>query len=648
LATNEPTGDEASTVTDTQLGRTSPRNGLVIRFGVFGLIVVLVVGVLATRLFYLQVARGGYYAGLADDNRIAVRPLRSTRGLIFDRAGRPLVTNIPSYVVAVRPVDLPFEERPRVVSRLAMLLGIPEREIIEALDRNADLLFESVRIAADIPTDIARIITEEGRTLPGVEVSVEQRRSYEYGPLVSHLLGYTGSVTRDELAELGGVGYLNDDFVGKAGVELTFEEVLRGTYGLEEIERDGAGRVLRTVQVVEEPQAGNSLELAVDTTIQREAEMALRWGMEVAGLERGVVAVMNPQTGEILAMVSLPTYDNNQFVGGIAAEDFSALLEDPNRPLVNFAISEQYPPGSTFKLVTGTGALSERIITPSTKVQTGPYREIGGYRYWEWNRRGFGQLDIFDGFGHSSNTFFYQLAGSLGMDRLARYAHEFGFGSRTGIDLPAEARGIIPTDEWKRGLFDQPIYPGEVLQAGIGQGFDSATPLQVLNAYAALANGGKLYKPQIVRRILGPSGNVVRDFEPELIHELDVDPEALRTLRVAARRVLTIRHTYNLVQLPLVVAGKTGTAEFGTRDAEGRLPFHSWFVAFVPKFTADQEGDPAEPDSELAVIAFAYDSNTKGNAATEIVKYFLQLHYDLDVDLRRPDLLERGNFYGGT
>jgi penicillin-binding protein 2 len=635
-------------MTGTQLGRTSPRNRLVVRFGVFGLILVIVVGLLATRLFYLQIARGGYYAGLAYENQVALRPLRSTRGLIFDRAGRSLVTNIPSYVVTIRPADLPFGRRDAVIARLSTLLDVRERDIVELLDRNADLLFETVRIAADVPTDVARVITEERRSLPGVEVGVEQRRSYGYGPLVSHLLGYTGAITRDELTEFRSLGYLNDDVIGKTGVELTFEEVLRGRYGLEQVERDATGRVLRTVQVVEEPQAGNSIELTIDTEIQREAEEALRWGFDVAGLDRGVVAVMNPQTGEVLAMVSLPTYDNNQFVGGISRAEYNALLEDPNKPLVNFAISEQYPPGSTFKLVTGVGALAERVISTSTTLDTGPYIEIGGYKFWEWNRRGFGPLDIFDGFGHSSNTFFYQLAGSLGMERLAHWAHEFGFGARTGIDLPAEARGIVPTDEWKQNLFNQPIYPGEVLQAGIGQGYDSVTPLQLLNAYSALANGGKLYKPQVVRRVLGPDGGVVQEFEPELIREMDVKPQVLRTMRLAARRVVTIRHTYNLDRLPLVVAGKTGTAEFGTRDSEGRLPFHSWFVAFVPRFSADEEGDPARTDSELAVVAFAYDSNTKGNAATEIVKYFLQLHYDLDVDLRRPDLLERGNFYGGT
>ncbi|HUR17143.1 MAG TPA: penicillin-binding transpeptidase domain-containing protein, partial [Candidatus Limnocylindrales bacterium] len=295
----------------------------------------------------------------------------------------------------------------------------------------------------------------------------------------------------------------------------------------------------------------------------------------------------------------------------------------------------------------GSGALEDGIIKDSTLVETAGYIEIGTYRYYDWNRRGFGPLDIYGGFAHSSDTYFYQLAGTLGIDRLGQWASEWGFGQRTGIDLPAEARGIVPTNEWKQNLFSEPIYPGEVYQAGIGQGYDAATPLQVLNAYNALANGGNLLKPQIVRRVLAPDGTVVSEFQPELIRELDVSKDTLRIMRLAAREVVTSRHTFNLVDLPFVVAGKTGTAEFGLRDDKGRLPYHTWFAAFVPNFTETQEGNPEATDSELAILAFAYDSNTKGNAAVEIVKYFLQDHFDVGVDLTRPDLLAKGNFYGG-
>jgi penicillin-binding protein 2 len=373
--------------------------------------------------------------------------------------------------------------------------------------------------------------------------------------------------------------------------------------------------------------------------------------MRAAGLKRGAVIVENPQTGEILAMVSLPTYDDNAFARGISSKDYAKLLADPNKPLLNHAIQAHYPPGSTYKLVTGSGALTDHKISPTTRVVTRPYLTLGQTKFWEWNHRGWGAIPIRLGFAHSSDTFFFQLAGMLGIDRLAHWAKNFGFGARTGIDLPGEVPGIVPSNAWKMSTFGQRIYPGEVYQAGIGQGYDVVTPIQLINAYAALANGGKLYQPQVVRDIIGPDGSVVRPFAPKLLHKLDVPRSILQTMREAARNVVLVRHTYNLVDLPIIVAGKSGTAEFGLRDSKGRLPFHSWFVAFVPKNPAKSSADPtgmkaiAREDSNLVVLAFAYDSRTKGNAATEIVKYFLQQHYDLGVDLTRADLLQQDNFY---
>ncbi|MBA2255099.1 MAG: penicillin-binding protein 2 [Chloroflexi bacterium] len=633
------------------LGDPAPRGRLLPRFIVFSLIAVLVVGALGTRLFYLQVAQGGYYAALADDQRFVDVAVSSARGLMVDRAGRVLVTNVPTYVVKIRQADLPFSRREEVLQRLSTLLDIPVAEMNETLDRNPGSRFEYIRVASDIPVDVAHVLTEDHLSLPGVQVGVEPRREYPYGALVSHILGFTGAIDPDDFVRLEEKGYLQDDSLGKAGVEAVYETELRGTYGVEQVERDASGRRLRVVAKPQEELAGNTLELSIDVDLQKEAEKALRWGIELAGLKRGVFIVMNPQTGEVLAMVSLPNYDNNLFARGISGEDFDKLLKDPSRPLLNFAINEQYPPGSTYKLVTGTGGLADGKITTDSTLRTKGYLSIGRYRYYEWNRRGWGPLNIYDGFGHSSDTYFFQVAGRLGIDRLAYWAKQYGFGARTGIDLPGEARGIVPTNAWKQDVFGERIYPGETYQAGIGQGYDSATPLQVLNAYAALANGGKVFQPQVVRRILSADGTVVRDFEPKLIRQLDVDPEVLRTMRVAARRVVTIRHTYNLVDLPLVVAGKSGTAEFGNRDSKGRLPYHSWFAAFVPKDPRMQPGDPSGyravsgTDSELAVLAFAYDSRTKGNMATEIVKYFLQIHYKVKKDLRNFDLLKRANFY---
>jgi penicillin-binding protein 2 len=553
------------------------------------------------------------------------------------------VTNVASFAVKVRPADLPYSRRDQVVDQLAALLRMPRSEIIQTLDGNLGSSFDLVTIARDVPENVARLISEAGVALPGVQVVVESRRQYPLGPLVSQIVGYTGPVSAEQMADLRPRGYLPDDRIGRAGVESTFEAALRGEYGLQSVQRDATGRSIQTLGVVEEPVAGSSLLLTIGTREQQHAEKALLWGIEEAGLERGVVIVMNPQTGEVLALVSLPTYDNNLFATGISNADFQVLLDDPNKPLLNHAINEHYPPGSTYKLVTATGALADGEITASTKIQTKGYLTLGNTRFYEWNRRGWGPCDLDCGFGHSSDTYFYQLAGMLGIDRLGDWANEYGFGAPTGIALPGEVSGIVPTNQWKLSTIGEPIFPGETYQAGIGQGYDVVTPIQLINAYAALANGGHLYEPQIVKEVIGPDGSISEPFEPTLIRELSAGEDVLREMREAARSTVILRHTYNLVDLPIKIAGKSGTAEFGIRDSQGRLPFHSWFVGFTP-------GDPVNGnfsagDSELIVLAFAYDSRTVGNAATEIVKYYFQLHYGIKKDYRNFDLLERGNFY---
>ena len=621
------------------------------RFLVFALAVIVSVGGLSARLFYLQVVNGGQFAALSEGNRTALEAIPSSRGLIYDRAGNVLVTNVPTFAVKIRPADLPEDRRDEVVDRLSALTGVAVVDINKAIDGNPGSRFDAVRVAQDVPKETASLIAEASFELPGVEVAVEARRQYTDGPLFSQILGYTGPVSAEQITGLKADGYLPDDLLGKTGLEAYYESDLRGTYGEQRVERDASGRDLQVLETVKDSQAGDSLKLTIDTREQKLAQQALQWGMKAAGLKRGVIIVMNPQTGEILAMVSLPTYDDNLFARGISAKDYGALLSNPDKPLLNHAIAAHYPPGSTYKLVTGTGALADHKITASTRVQTRPYLTLGSTRFYDWNHRGFGACTIYCGFGHSSDTFFFQMAGKLGIDRLAHWANQYGFGQQTGIDLPGEVSGIVPTNEWKLRAKGERIFPGEVYQAGIGQGYDVVTPIQLINAYAALANGGKLYQPQLVHDVVGPDGNVVRPFQPKLIRKLDVPSGVLKTMREAARSVVTLRHTYNLVDLPIVVAGKSGTAEFGTRDSKGRLPFHSWFVGFTPKDPYKHADDPnglkalAKGDSQLVVLAFAYDSRTKGNAGTEIVKYYLQLHYGIKKDYRNFDLLKRGNFY---
>jgi penicillin-binding protein 2 len=623
----------------------------VLRYVGFGLAILLAISGLTARLFYLEIANGTQ-AAPAGVPRVAVgEPVRAQRGLIYDRAGRVLAANVPALVVKIRPAALPLSRRGEVVARLSSLIGMDAGDITAALDASAASQFDLVRIARDVPRATANIIIESARDLPGVEIVVEARRSYTQGPLLSQVIGYTGPVSAEQLDRLADGGYLSDDAIGKAGVEATYETRLRGTYGLERVERDAAGRPIRVAETVAAPVGGDSLRLTIDTREQRLAQQALEWGMSAAGLKRGVVIVMNPQTGEILALVTLPTYDGNEFARGISNASLRLLLDDANKPLTNHATQAHYPPGSTYKLVTATGGLADEKITATTRLNTRGYLTLGRTRFYDWNRRGFGACDLRCGFGHSSDTFFFQVAGMLGIDRLGYWAHQFGFGQKTGIDLPGEASGIVPTSQWKMGTVGLPIYPGEVYQAGIGQGYDVVTPIQLITAYAALANGGKVMQPQVVREIVGADGAVVRPFEPKVVRRLAVPADVLMTMRSAARNVVLVRHTYNLVDLPVIVAGKSGTAEFGVRDREGRLPFHSWFVGFVPKNPTIQPGDPkglkaiARTDADLIVLAFAYDSRTKGNAATEIAKYFLQLHFGIKKDYRIPNLLHRGNFY---
>ena len=613
------------------------------RYVVFALAIVLGVGTLGARLFYLQITNGTEYAAISNRQRTVLEAIPAPRGSIYDRKGRLLVKNVPTFAVKIRPADLPNELRDEVVGRLAALLAIDPAEINAAIDSNPGSAFDLVRVAEDVDRTKAQLISEAGYALPGVEVTVEARRQYTDGPLMAQLLGYTGAISADELAALRDVGYQPDDLIGKAGLESQYETELRGTYGSESVARDRTGRRTQVLQTMTQPVPGASLRLTIDTQAQKDAQKALKWAMDLVGMTRGVVIAMNPQTGEILAMVSLPTYDNNKFARGISRKDFKKLLANKDKPLLNHAIQAHYAPGSTYKLVAGTGGLADRDITETTRIMTKGYLTLGSTKFYEWNHRGWGPCDIYCGFGHSSDTFFYQLAGKLGIDRLGYWARQYGFGAPTGVDLPGEVDGIVPTNAWKQDVLGSRIFPGETYQAGIGQGYDAVTPLQLINAYAALANGGKLYQPQIVHDVIGPDGKVIRAFKPKLLHKLKLKASVLRTMRNAARNTVVLRHTYNLVDLPIKIAGKSGTAEFGRPDSKGRLPYSSFFIGFTPK--DPRNGSFDNHDSELVVMAFAYDSRTKGNAATEIVKYFFQLHYGIKKDYRLPENMKRTNFY---
>jgi penicillin-binding protein 2 len=609
------------------------------RFIAFSVAAMLVFTALGGRLFQLQVLGGEDYARRAAADRTVEVPIPAPRGLVFDREGRPVAVNTPSWTVKVRPADLPEHDRRRVLARVARLTDVRASVLDARLSAFQGSPFDLVPVLRGVDRGAALIIGEESQSLPGIVVEVDAVREYldetgaANGELLAHILGYTGPISRDELAARPSSGYLRDDVIGKTGIEASFEGELRGTYGSRLVERDASGRLLEVIETIREPEPGSNLMLTIDADVQRLAETALIWGMDVAGVSQGVTIVMNPQSGEILAMVSLPAYDNNLFARGISTEEFNVYLTDPDRPLRNHAIADIYPPGSTYKLVTAIAALEEGVTTASRQWPTyGCYQIPGapeGECLYDWNRQGFGPLDMVDAFAKSSDTYFYQMAIGTGIDPLAEWAYELGFGARSGIRLPGEEPGIIASTEWARQQGRSGVFTGELAQAGIGQNVIAVTPLQVLNAYAAVANGGNLMRPMIVRGETDATGRLVREYEPERIHAIEADPATLQTMRIGAREVITSGHAYNIrdLDLPGALSGKTGTAEFGELTEEGTLPFHSWFVAYLPSTAG-------ATDAELAVLSFNYSAVVPGNVSAEVVKYFLQLHYDLDQDLR--------------
>lgn len=612
------------------------------RFVAASVVAALLFGVLGARLFQLQVVEGSRYAAQALAARTVEMPIRAPRGLIFDREGRPVAVNTASWTLYARPADLPSDpgQKDVVLARAAQLTGLQLSTLRQKVAASTGSPFDLVPLGKEISRDAALLIGEQHEQLPGIEVGAQATREYLdesgaiVGSLLSHLVGYTAPVSRSEVSALSDEGYLRDDVIGRDGVEASFERELRGTYGSDLFERDAAGRPVKVLERLSDPVPGTNLMLTIDARMQRIATETLQWGLEAAGVAQGVTIVMNPQTGEILAMVSLPTYDNNQFAVGISPAEYAAYLADPTKPLRNHAIADIYPPGSTFKLVTGLGALEEGVTTVAQQWPTYGCYQIpdapAGQCLFDWNHKGFGPLSIVDAYAKSSDTFFYQMAVGLGVDGLGRWAAELGFGERSGIRLPSEAAGTVVSKAWAQAQGRPDVFTGELAQAGIGQNAIAVTPLQLLNAYAAVANGGRLMRPMIVRGETDEAGNLQREYQPEVIRVLDASAADLQTMRIGAREVITTGHASNIrdLRLPGALSGKTGTAEFGTPTSEGVLPFHSWFVAYLPS-------SAGATDADLAIITFTYSAVVRGNVSLEVVKYFLQQWFGLDQDLRR-------------
>jgi len=666
----------------------------VYRFGAFALAVIVGVTTLCARMFFLQVVPSNASTVQEGNTTQATTTqlIPPSRGLIYAADGTPLVKNVVDLSVTVTPSDLPLDQEPIVAAHLGSILNLDPDIIQKEIDSKTGSQYLPVKIAGGIPDNVARFIEENSDALPGVKVVVSSKRQY-FNKQFAEIVGYEGQITAQQYAQLKSFDYSNTDIVGQAGLENSYEQQLRGTPGTETVALDDNGKPIPGLVTPGKAKIpGDSLTLNIDPKEQAWATLALSTLLTKAKLNKGVIIVENPQNGKILAMVSLPGYDNQLFADGISDTDFQALLSSPDQPLANKAVGSQYPPGSTFKLVTGTAGLAAgppvnvcTLIAPNTPAAcqqaagvaptpsslpsidttstfvSQAYLQIGEYKYWEWNRQGWGPLDIYGGVAYSSDTFFYQLAEAVGLTKLTYWADQYGFGKPTGVDLPEPATGIVPTDAWALANHGAKMYEGELMQAGIGQGYDASTPLQLLNAYCALANGGTVWQPQIVKSITDGRTGVTTDVQPKAMNHLHsedgtpINPAVLQTLRLGMRQVVTSRHTGNLVDMQVPIAGKTGTAEFGVPDRFGVLPYHEWFVGYVPGNL--DSPDWSKPDSPLAVLAFIYGANTWGNVATEVVKNYLMLHYgvirreDSAFDFRTPGYIlayvtKRTNFYG--
>jgi penicillin-binding protein 2 len=626
--------------------------GLRRRLLAFRGIVILIFLIFALQMWRLQIVEGERYQLMADRNRFRLVPTEASRGVIYDRYGHILIRNIPSFAVTIIPAYLPEDEQEEmaVFSQLSTLLEIPvstaaasagpfspQRGIKEMVDEVRDAApYRALTIKTNVDRDTVFIIEEEHLDLPGVLIEIDPIRQYPSGDLTSHVIGYVGAVPSEQAETYADRGYdPNNDKVGLTGVELTFDEELRGSKGSKYIEVDVAGREVRAVGDPQPPLPGHNLILTIDLELQQFVEEALSRGMENVASESGVAIAMNPQSGEILSLVSLPSYDNNLFATGISQEDWAGLQEDPNKPLVNHAIIGQYPPGSAFKIIPAAAALEEGVVNrrttltcqgtlwlPNKYFPDDPELAQPFYCWIHKLDRGHGSLNIIQGIAQSCDIFFYQVGGGfedfegLGLERLSEYANLFGLGQPTGIALPGEASGLVPTQKWKRINYAESWSTGDTYNVSIGQGFILVTPLQLLNATVAVANGGTLYRPQIVYQVTDAEGQVIRPFAPEVIRQVPVSKENLAMVREGMQAAVDWGTARQAQLEGVAVAGKTGTAEYpGPRDEEGHLPTHAWFTAFAPV-----------QDPEIALVIFVAGggegTTTAVPIAAEILRYY--------------------------
>lgn len=599
------------------------------------------------QLWQLQIVEGAQYRRYADENRLRQVPVKAPRGVIYDRKMRLLVRNVPSYTAAIVPAALPEggARMQEVFDRLGDVLAMSAEQVAKTYDEAAYdaerrlrvSVFSPVPIKRNLSTQAAFMIEERHLDLPGAQVVVEPLREYREGPLTSHLIGYIGRISaeqyeahKDDMRRR----YEPSDLIGQTGLEQVYEAELRGYPDENLFEVDSSEREVSVLRPAE-PEAGLNLVLSIDQDLQRAVTEILAAHIKDYGAAVGIV--MDPRDGQVLAMVDLPTYDNNLFTRGISQSELDHLLGTPYFPLLNKAVNSAFPPGSTFKIITGSGALQAQVVNPDTIVNCpgGMYvPSTWGGGAWLKCWAAHGDQDLVAGLANSCDVYFYHLAGGeprdkwpgLGPTRLAEYARAFGFGAPAGIDLPDEVGGLVPDPDWKQATMDEPWYRGDTYIMGIGQSFLLVTPLQMLVAMSAIANGGTIYRPQVVMEVRDTQGKVVRPFQPQVVRDLPVAAAHLAAMQEGLRANMTYGKTANGANYwgtawdsdvkGANMAGKTGTAE-SVLNEKGEYETHGWFVAFAP-----------EENPQVAVLVFVQNGKGPQHAAkrvAEIMRYIFNL-----------------------
>jgi penicillin-binding protein 2 len=545
------------------------------------LVLFLVIVALFGRLSYLQLAKGDYYSSISQKNYIRTNKTQSPRGIMYDRNMQQIVFNVPVFDLTITPADF-FKDRTAVGDKkkqLAAILEISDSEFADKIKGADPSSYEPFPIMENIAKEKALVIDEKIKNMGGVKLDSGAIRKYSDGKSFSFVIGYSGKISQDELKQ--DPDYLMTDMIGKEGLEYSYEKELRGTYGIAETEVDSLGKVKRSTQK-QDPVAGDNLVLNIDSELQKRLykdieEMAAK----KEGSTGGSVVAIDPRTGAVLALVSYPSYDNNAFSGGISTADYQKLLDDKDNPLFNRAIAAEYPPGSTFKPMVAAAALQENVISPTRQITDNGSISVGSWSFVDWKAHG--QVDMVKAIAQSCDVYFYTVGGGygdikgLGSDNIKKYADMFGLGKLTGIDIPGEKSGLIPDATWKKAERNEPWYIGDTYHESIGQGDVLTTPLQIANYTAAIANGGTLYQPQLVNRIVDGSGQTVRTIDKKVLNQNFISPENIAWVQKGMRENVVSGSGHSLATLKVEAAGKTGTAQYA-----GNTKTHAWYTVYAP------------------------------------------------------------------